>query len=106
MAKQQKSQLGARIDDEALELARVQAEDRGLSLGDYIAQLIREEAGRLRARGLDAARRFLDEHQAVFDEAEAAGQQPLEYTPRDTGGHPDGLPGGLCYRRSEPGLPV
>ena len=38
----------------------------------YIAALVREDVGGLRQRGLDAAQRFLDEHQAVFDEAENA----------------------------------
>jgi len=69
-----KTQLGARVDDEVAELARARAADRGLSIGDYIAQLVREDADGLRARGLEAARRFLDEHQAVFDEAEDAEQ--------------------------------
>ncbi|MEU9213381.1 hypothetical protein AB0D27_37105 [Streptomyces sp. NPDC048415] len=69
-----KTQLGARVDDEVAELARARAKDRGLSIGDYIAQLVREDADGLRVRGLDAARRFLDEHQAVFDEAEDAEQ--------------------------------
>ncbi|MFD8390883.1 hypothetical protein ACFV2N_17170 [Streptomyces sp. NPDC059680] len=44
--------------------------DRGLSLGDYISSPVRDDAYGLRRRGLDAARRFLDEHQALFDEAE------------------------------------
>ncbi|WP_369251304.1 hypothetical protein [Streptomyces sp. R41] len=69
-----KTQLGARVDDEIAELAKARAKDRGLSMGDYIAELIREDAEGLRARGLEAARRFLDEHQTVFDEAEDAGQ--------------------------------
>jgi predicted HicB family RNase H-like nuclease len=65
-----KTQLGARVDDEIVELAKARAADRGLSLGDYIASLVREDVGGLRQRGLDAARRFLDEHRDVFDEAE------------------------------------
>ncbi|TVZ90500.1 hypothetical protein [Streptomyces sp. BK340] len=67
-----KSQLGARVDDEIKALAESRARDRGQSLGDYIAGLVREDAGGLRRQGLDAARRFLDEHQSVFDEAEEA----------------------------------
>ncbi|MFD0416707.1 hypothetical protein [Streptomyces sp. NPDC127108] len=67
-----KPQLGARLDKETLDLAKARAKDRGLSLGDYLAVLVREDADGLRQRGLDAARRFLDEHQAVFDEAEDA----------------------------------
>ncbi|MEU6656027.1 hypothetical protein ABZ904_43415 [Streptomyces sp. NPDC046900] len=66
-----KTQLGARVDDDIAKLARARAKDRGLSVGDYIAALVKEDAGGLR-RGLDAARRFLDDHQAVFDEAEDA----------------------------------
>ncbi|MFH8628015.1 hypothetical protein ACH4A8_40040 [Streptomyces vietnamensis] len=65
-----KTQLGARVDDDIAELARARAKDRGLSLGDYIASLVRDDADGMRRRGLDAARRFLDEHQALFDEAE------------------------------------
>ncbi|WP_367318831.1 hypothetical protein [Streptomyces sp. HUAS ZL42] len=65
-----KTQLGARVDSEIAELAKARAKDRGLPLGDYIAALVMDDAGGLRQRGLDAARRFLDEHQAVFDEVE------------------------------------
>ncbi|GAA2494634.1 hypothetical protein [Streptomyces longisporus] len=67
-----KTQKGWRVDDEIAELATARAKDRGMSVGDYIAALVREDVGGMRQRGLDAARRFLDEHQAVFDEAEDA----------------------------------
>lgn len=67
-----KTQLGARVDDEIAALARARARDRGLSVGDYIAALVRDDADGLRQRGLDAARRFLDEHQQIFDEFEDA----------------------------------
>ncbi|EGG47308.1 MULTISPECIES: hypothetical protein [Streptomyces] len=67
-----KTQKGWRVDDEIAELATARAKDRGMSVGDYIAALVREDADGLRQRGLEAARRFLDEHQAVFDEAEDA----------------------------------
>ncbi|MDT9700859.1 hypothetical protein [Streptomyces sp. P17] len=70
-----KTQLGARVDSEIKALAEARAADRGLSLGDYIAILVREDTEGLRHRGLDAARRFLDEHQALFDEAEHADHQ-------------------------------
>ncbi|MFI7501566.1 hypothetical protein ACIBVL_24305 [Streptomyces sp. NPDC049687] len=70
-----KTQLGARVDDEIVELAKARAKDRGMSLGDYIGALVREDTSRLRQRGLDAARRFLDEHQSVFDDAEDADQR-------------------------------
>ncbi|MET8330340.1 hypothetical protein [Streptomyces sp. NPDC005181] len=70
-----KTQLGARVDSEIAELARKRAVDRGLPLGDYLAQLVLEDASGLRARAMDAARRFLDEHQQLFDEAESA-QRP------------------------------
>ncbi|GAA5707590.1 hypothetical protein Save01_08459 [Streptomyces avermitilis] len=69
-----KTQSGARIDQDVMELAKARARDRGQSIGDYIAHLVREDADGLRVRGLDAARRFLDEHQAVFDEVEDAEQ--------------------------------
>ncbi|MFJ4851103.1 MULTISPECIES: hypothetical protein [unclassified Streptomyces] len=65
-----KTQLGARVDDEVAEIARKRAADRGLSVGDYLAQLVLEDASGLRARAMGAAERFLAEHQAVFDEAE------------------------------------
>jgi predicted HicB family RNase H-like nuclease len=65
-----KTQLGARVDLEVKALAEARAADRGLSLGDYIAVLVRDDTEGLKQRGLDAARRFLDEHKAVFDEAE------------------------------------
>ncbi|MEU6366477.1 hypothetical protein ABZ876_12195 [Streptomyces sp. NPDC046931] len=71
-----KTQLGARVDDEIKKLAEARARDRGVSLGDYIAGLVREDTGGLRQRGLDAARRFLDEHQDVFDEVEDADRHP------------------------------
>ncbi|MFE7168204.1 hypothetical protein [Streptomyces sp. NPDC057616] len=67
-----KTQRGWRVDDEIAELATARAKDRGMSVSDYIAALVREDADGLRQRGLDAARRFLDEHQDVFDEAEEA----------------------------------
>ncbi|MFI0504175.1 hypothetical protein ACH3WN_15180 [Streptomyces albogriseolus] len=66
-----KTQLGARVDEDVAERARERAADLGLSVGDYLARLVRDDAGGLRARAVDAAARFLAEHQAVFDEAEA-----------------------------------
>ncbi|MGW6603283.1 hypothetical protein [Streptomyces sp. NPDC055036] len=65
-----KTQLGARVDSEIVELARKRAGDRGLALGDYLAQLVLEDASGLRTRAIGAAERFLDEHQHLFDEAE------------------------------------
>ncbi|WP_405864118.1 hypothetical protein [Streptomyces sp. NBC_00005] len=67
-----KTQRGWRVDDEIADLAAARAKDRGMSVSDYIAALVREDVNGLRQRGLDAARRFLDEHQAVFDEVEDA----------------------------------
>lgn len=67
-----KTQLGARVDSEIKQLAEARARDRGMSLGDYIAVLVYEDTEGLRQRGLDAAKRFLAEHQDVFDEAEEA----------------------------------
>lgn len=67
-----KTQLGARVDNEIKQLAEARAKERGMSIGDYIAALVREDTDGLRHRGLDAARRFLDEHQALYDEAEEA----------------------------------
>ncbi|WP_189702044.1 hypothetical protein [Streptomyces chromofuscus] len=65
-----KTQLGARVDDEVAEIARRRAADRGLSIGDYLSQLVLEDASGLRARAMGAAERFLAEHQELFDEAE------------------------------------
>jgi hypothetical protein len=65
-----KTQLGARVDEDVAELARKRAADLGLSVGDYLARLVQDDASGLRARAVDAAARFLAEHQALFDEAE------------------------------------
>ncbi|WP_200304144.1 hypothetical protein [Streptomyces adelaidensis] len=67
-----KTQAGWRVDEEIVELAKARAKDRGLTVGEYVAALVLDDAEGLRRRGLDAARRFLDEHQSVFDEAEDA----------------------------------
>ncbi|MTE22452.1 hypothetical protein F0L17_25790 [Streptomyces sp. TRM43335] len=65
-----KTQLGARVDEDVAELARKRAADLGLSVGDYLARLVQDDTSGLRARAVDAAARFLAEHQTVFDEAE------------------------------------
>ncbi|KRD19946.1 MULTISPECIES: hypothetical protein [unclassified Streptomyces] len=67
-----KTQLGARVDEDVAELARKRAADLGLSVGDYLARLVQDDASGLRARAVDAAARFLAEHQSVFDDAEDA----------------------------------
>ncbi|MFE5482270.1 hypothetical protein [Streptomyces sp. NPDC056527] len=69
-----KTQLGARVDQDVAELAKKRAADLGLSIGDYLARLVQDDASGLRARAVDAAARFLTEHQDVFDEAENAEQ--------------------------------
>ncbi|MEU9553507.1 hypothetical protein AB0D88_31335 [Streptomyces werraensis] len=71
-----KTQLGARVDEDVAELARKRAADLGLSVGDYLARLVQDDASGLRARAVDAAARFLAEYQAIFDEAEADGRRP------------------------------
>ncbi|WP_405890516.1 hypothetical protein OG612_00840 [Streptomyces sp. NBC_01527] len=71
-----KTQLGARVNEDVAELAKKRAADLGLSIGDYLARLVQDDASGLRARAVDAAARFLSEHQAVFDEAEDAQQAP------------------------------
>ncbi|MEV3972869.1 hypothetical protein AB0K68_32805 [Streptomyces sp. NPDC050698] len=70
-----KTQLGARVDEDVAELAKRRAADLGLSIGDYLARLVQDDASGLRARAVGAAARFLADHQAVFDEAEQAQQQ-------------------------------
>ncbi|MEF9915512.1 hypothetical protein RJT17_36105 [Streptomyces sp. P5-A9] len=67
-----KTQLGARVDEDVAELAKKRAADMGMSIGDYLARLVQDDASGLRARAVDAAARFLAEHQVVFDEAECA----------------------------------
>ncbi|MFG2439051.1 hypothetical protein [Streptomyces sp. NPDC048508] len=71
-----KTQLGARVNEDVAELAKRRAADLGLSIGDYLARLVQDDASGLRARSVDAAARFLAEHQAVFDSAEEAQQAP------------------------------
>ncbi|MGW1076749.1 hypothetical protein [Streptomyces sp. NPDC002537] len=66
-----KTQLGIRFDSDVAELARKRAADRGMAVGDYLSQLVLEDTSGLRARAMAAAARFLDEHQDLFDEAEA-----------------------------------
>ncbi len=69
-----KTQLGARVNEDVAELAKKRAADLGLSIGDYLARLVQDDASGLRTRAVDAATRFLAEHQAVFDQAEQAQQ--------------------------------
>lgn len=69
-----KTQLGARVDEDVAELAKKRAADLGLSVGDYLARLVQDDASGLRARAVEAAARFLAEHQAVFDDAERTQQ--------------------------------
>lgn len=71
-----KTQLGARVDQDVAELAKQRAADLGLSIGDYLARLVQEDTSGLRARSVDAAARFLAEHQDIFDEAEDTQQAP------------------------------
>ncbi|BCL33357.1 hypothetical protein ACFFS2_29650 [Streptomyces aurantiacus] len=69
-----KTQLGARVNEDVAELAKKRAADLGLSIGDYLARLVEDDASGLRTRAVGAATRFLAEHQAVFDQAEQAQQ--------------------------------
>ncbi|NEE28389.1 hypothetical protein G3M53_23400 [Streptomyces sp. SID7982] len=67
-----KTQLGARVEADVAELARRRASDLGLSMGDYLARLVHDDADGLRARAVESAARFLTDHQDVFDQAEDA----------------------------------
>lgn len=67
-----KKQLGARVDEDVLELASRRAADRNLSVGDYLTQLVLDDAHGLRERAMAAAARFVGEYGAFFDEAEDA----------------------------------
>lgn len=69
-----KTQLGARVEQDVADLARRRAADLGLSVGDYLARLVEEDASGLRARAVDAATRFIDEFRDVFDEVEDDGR--------------------------------
>ncbi|MFF7206150.1 hypothetical protein [Streptomyces sp. NPDC008141] len=71
-----KTQLGARVDQDVAELARQRAADLGLSIEDYLGRLVQEDTSGLRARSVDAAARFLAEHQDIFDEAEDTQRAP------------------------------
>ncbi|MET7701074.1 hypothetical protein [Streptomyces sp. NPDC005485] len=71
-----KTQLGARVDEDVAQLAKKRAADLGLSIGDYLGRLVQDDTSGLRARAVDAAARFLAEHQSIFDEAEQAQQTP------------------------------
>jgi hypothetical protein len=66
-----KKQLGARVDEEVLQLASKRAADRNLSVGDYLTQLVLDDAHGLRERAMAAAARFIGEYGVFFDEAEA-----------------------------------
>lgn len=66
---------GSEAGGQSLVVVRcVRAKDLGLSIGDYRARRVQDDASGLRARGVDAAAPFLAEHQGVFDEAEVAQQ--------------------------------
>jgi hypothetical protein len=67
-----KTQIGARVDQDVAELARQRAADLGMTVGDYLTRLVQEDSSGLRARAMDAAARFLADHQDLFDEAEDA----------------------------------
>lgn len=71
-----KKQLGARVDADIADLATKRANDLGLSIGDYLARLVSEDVSGLRARGVEAAARFLGEHQTLFDDAENTQSAP------------------------------
>lgn len=47
-----------------------------MSVGDYIADLVRADAEGLRQRAMSSAERFLADHQALFDEAETPASSP------------------------------
>lgn len=68
-----KAQIGARLDEEVLDLARKRAADRNQSVGDYLTQLVLDDAEGLRDRAVAAAGRFIDEFGTLFDEAEDTG---------------------------------
>lgn len=60
------------MNQDVAELAKKRAADLGLSIGNYLARLVQDDASGLPTRTVDATARLLSEHQAVFDEAEDA----------------------------------
>jgi hypothetical protein len=65
-----KQQIGARVDADIADLAKKRAADRGLSVGDYLAQLVLDDTSAIRARAMGAAQEFLANFQEAFDAAE------------------------------------
>lgn len=70
MAMAETKQLGARLPKDIAELAGQRASDLNVSIGEYLAGLVRADAEGLRQRAMASAERFLAEHQGLFDEAE------------------------------------
>lgn len=60
-------QLGARLPEDIVELAGQRAADLHVSVGEYLAGLVRADAEGLRQRAMASAERFLAEHQGLFD---------------------------------------
>lgn len=67
---EKKKQLGARVDPEVAKLAQKRAADLQLSVGDYLSQLVLDDAHGIRERAMAAASRFIEEFGPLFDAAE------------------------------------
>jgi hypothetical protein len=65
------TQTDLRLPDGVLAAARKTAKARGLDLNEYVQQLIVEDTDGVRARGMQAAQRIIDEFGADTDALEA-----------------------------------
>lgn len=61
-----KKQLNVRVDATTAEMARERAEQQGISMNQYIEQLVRQDMGEAGRTFVDAAAQFMKEHEASF----------------------------------------
>jgi S-adenosylmethionine:diacylglycerol 3-amino-3-carboxypropyl transferase len=63
-----KTQLNVRVDETTAEVARERALQRGVSVNRYIEELVRQDAGEVGQKFVEAASDFMKQYQSVFDE--------------------------------------
>ena len=63
-----KTQLNVRVDETTAEVARERALQRGVSVNRYIEELVRQDAGEVGHKFVEAAADFMKQYQSVFDE--------------------------------------
>ncbi|MCC9310667.1 toxin-antitoxin system HicB family antitoxin [Kitasatospora sp. RB6PN24] len=61
-----KKQLNVRVDATTAEMARERAEQQGISMNQYIEQLVRQDMGETGLRFVDAAAQFMKEYESEF----------------------------------------